>query len=101
MEQMCTSYVSAIEEEENTITTSTTVQQYSRLQMKLQCMESLTPLDTCWIYQMEQEMQMEIEFDLAGTVCEHVKPKALTLTDNDPVVLSLCEKNYITNFNDD
>jgi len=44
---------------------------------------------------------MEIEFDLAGTVCEHVKPKSLTLTDNDPVVLSLCEKNCITNFNDD
>jgi hypothetical protein len=50
---------------------------------------------------MEQEMQMEIEFDLAGTVCEHVKPKSLTLTDNDPVVLSLCEKNCITNSNDD
>jgi hypothetical protein len=49
MEQMCTSYVSAIEEEETTITTSTTVQQYRRLQMKLQCVESLTPLDTSWI----------------------------------------------------
>ena len=42
-----------------------------------------------------------IAIGLAGTVCEHVKPKSLTLTDNDPVVLSLCEKNCITNFKDD
>jgi hypothetical protein len=48
-------------------------------------------------------MQMEIEFGLAGTVCEHVKPtrKSLTLTDRDFVVLSVCENNCISNFSDD
>lgn len=148
--------LSALEFEE---TTSTTVQQHRPLQMKLQCVESLTPLDMldlsngtgdatgnriwmgalffieCFVRPLPRlstnnetfhskiramsELRSALFFNkkicelgagtgasliaigLAGTVCEHVKPKSIMLTDNDPVVLSLCEKNCITNFNDD
>jgi hypothetical protein len=146
-------------EEETTSMTSTAVKQNRPLQMKLQCVESLTPLDMldlsngigdatgnriwmgalffieCFVRPLPRlstnnetfyskiramsELRSALFFNkrilelgagtgasliaigLAGTVCEHVKPKSLTLTDNDPVVLALCEKNCITNFNDD